>query len=251
MHKTSDPRSLKETSGSQISLFLFLAETLAEAHEHWTVPADLQAKSSLTICMGDSYSNHHHTDLSPGKTQGNSFFCIYTSVNATNVVFPCPRCPRYRSWSCLWDKGLSLQEIISRDWSKASIVSGLNGSCACWVTLTGFHLSACYWFWSASSKDTRDWKCCLTSPSCAWSPCPRGVKKAIKPNTGQELQHSLVTMHKEQAKQSRKLFPQPTIKMSICEIMFCSIFRAVMEFIPKVYQDPQSGGWQKQGRNNL
>ncbi|KAK2546057.1 hypothetical protein Q9966_000534 [Columba livia] len=45
-------------------------ETLAEAHEHLTVPADLQAKSSLTICMGDSYSNHHHTDLSPDPWEG-------------------------------------------------------------------------------------------------------------------------------------------------------------------------------------
>lgn len=44
----------------------------------------------------------------------------------------------------------------------------------------------------------------------------------------------LVTMHREQAKQSRKLFPQAIVTMFMCKIMFCTIFRVTMEFIPKV-----------------
>ena len=44
----------------------------------------------------------------------------------------------------------------------------------------------------------------------------------------------LVTMHRDEVKQSRKLFPQPTITTPICKIMFCTIFRVIMEFILKV-----------------
>lgn len=59
-------------------------------------------------------------------------------------------------------------------------------------------------------------------------------KESNENNTVRNCNMPLVTMHRDQEKQSRKLFLQPTMEMFMRKIMFCTSFRVTMEFILKL-----------------
>lgn len=104
-----------------------------------------------------------------------------------------------------------------------------------WLTLTSITMLT-------YTNDARGWRYCLTCHSCSWSLFPRGVKKAIKADSGVELQCACGGNAQETSEMELRAAHDSTTATSVGKLRFCTIFRAIMEFIPKVQQEREKQG---------